>query len=669
MITVYNSDYKSKYTALFDEAYDIIKAKYDEDPVRYALDPNVLKHGCISSLEEYFAHIGYLAEHHSQNVNTFMASNATYQDTAKFLMLPMDEKHDVNAGCFYIDLNSRNIQIPAMYAKNGVSITGDQLAETLMFKVPRYFDYTDLTSTEIYVQWTNPAGKEGASRIVLVDFEAEEGYILFGWPLTSNVTVEGNNPLKFSVRFFTRDADKNIKYSLNTLPASVMIKQALYTNFNNDIAIDDPSALFNEAIRNGVNGDTVVPLIPKFFEEWVQDTDADGFRKVFLDENDALEMVVQGGSPDTGMIMYRWAYYPRFVNDNKVMVLNTHYREDYTTNEDNAREKPISVTEPLPDRTYWTKTEDGKYIPFAGNSFDEDETYYEMVSVYTIPAKSTPKDDVMKPNQEQWAGEYGHHITGDYKVMVLNKIGSSDPAESHETVVFTVPCIEYVNFESNLPDNAIIQGELGADLDVNVVVNDNADKTYVWTMRNLEHEAEVILDEDGKPYNNFFYKATKPGWYQVEVIGSLNREEMHNISNECKVTNPIAAPVIKEYYAGDIVRGTDINETFEIPAIFNKEMELKVEIDELNALETDKVTYTWYRNTVGANGETKNGEKIEAADGKEILEINGNVLKVKLPENAILGLAIYYCEISNTLGKDTLTTESDTFMLIGRTEQ
>lgn len=253
--------------------------------------------------------------------------------------------------------------------------------------------------------------------------------------------------------------------------------------------------------------------------------------------------------------------------------------------------------------------------------------------------------------------------------MVLNKIGSGDPAESHETVVFTVPCIEYVRFDSDLADNAVIENELGANLDVNVAVNDNAEKTYIWTMRNLEHDAQIIADEDGKPYNNFFYKATEPGWYQVKVIGSLNREEMYNISNECKVTNPITAPVIKEYYAGDITRGADINETFEIPATFDKEMELRVEIDELNALETDKVTYTWYRNTVGANGETKNGEKIEVADGNEIIAINGDTLKVKLPQNAILGLAIYYCEISNTLGDKTLTTESDTFMLIGRTEK
>lgn len=590
-------------------------------------------------------------------------------------MLPMDEKHDVNAGCFYIDLNSRNIQVPAMYAKNGVSVTGDQLAETLMFKVPRYFDYTDLTSTEIYVQWTNPAGKEGASRIVLVDFEAEEGYILFGWPLTSNVTVEGPNPLKFSIRFFTRDTDKNIKYSLNTLPASVNIKQALYTNFNNDLTIDDPSALFNEAIRNGINGNTIVPLIPVFFDEWVMEADKDGSRKISLNDNDALEMVVQGGSSDTGMTMYKWSYYPRFVTKNVAGDLNTHYSEIYTTSESTPREKPKSVTEPLENRTYWTKSEDGKYIPFAGDTFDAAETYYEMVSVYTIPAFTTSKENVMKPSKELWGDVNDenrvHHITGDYKVQVLNKIGSVDAAESHEVIVFTVPCIEYVNFENNLPSNAIINDELGyANLDVTVNVNDNAEKTYTWKMRNLDHDFEVIKDEDGiTPYNHSYYYATEPGWYQVEVTGSLNREKMSSISEECKVTHPITYPVITEYYAGNITRGADNNETFEIPVTFNQEIELKVEIEELNQLMTNGVTYTWYRNTVGSNGETKNGEKIEVVDGKEILEINDNILKVKLPENAILGLAIYYCEISNTLGDKTLTTESDTFMLIGRNEQ
>ena len=637
---------------LFDEAYQIIKKAHDADPEGVPMNENVLKNGRIASLEEYFAHIGYLADYHSNNLNTEMASNATYQKSAKFLMLPMDEKHDVNAGCFYIDLNSRNIQVPTVYSKYGVSVTGDQMAETLMFKVPRYFDYTDLTSTEIYVQWTNPAGEEGASRIVLVDYESEEGYILFGWPLTSNVTKESPNnaPLKFSVRFFVRDADKNIKYSLNTLTASVMIKQALYTNFNNNLKIDDPSILFGEAILNGVDTNMTLPKVPMFFSEWNLPA------KDSL-ENDTLELVTQGGAPDAGLVFYKWYYYPRFVEDNVVVDKKDDYQsKEYSANTNVPVEKPSNVLVPEDGRTYYVSDGQGGYVIFDGDTFEDNVTYYEMVNIYTIYNKDIAVEDVMEPSQKYWP-----HVAGDYKVTLLNRIGTAE-APSNATLTCTIPCIEYVKFTTDLKNNEVLntigEGDDAIDqaiLTVSVEVNDDAEKSYEWYKKDSSDGEYVAIT--GATNSNV--TVNTPGYYKAKVTGTLNREQMWNDSNECKVTYPAKAPEIKKYFIDDNEYTFNLDGVIETVPGLNKPTTFRIEIEELDEFKTDEVTYTWYRNTPNSNA-----KEVSVSDA-DIESINGNEITVKLLHNSALpvDIAFYYCEIANTLAGKTETTISEVFQI------
>lgn len=273
--TVYSAEYSAKYDVLFKEAFMALDARavngtgegpHDREDIQ--LTPEELATGTFTSLEEYYTRIGDLTRLHADQVGA-SEDNEGYSKYSKFLMLPMDEIHGNNV--LVIDPNSRAINVPASFARNGVSVTGDELAETLLFEIDRFFDITDLVTTDIYVQWTNPKGDEGASKITMIDYNSKAGKLLFGWPLTSKVTVENanqtNGQLKFAVRFFKRDGSGKINYSLNTLPATVTIKQALYTDWNENIEIDDPAQELRLAIENGPASDGPEPQVPVFFTD------------------------------------------------------------------------------------------------------------------------------------------------------------------------------------------------------------------------------------------------------------------------------------------------------------------------------------------------------------------------------------------------------------------
>lgn len=191
----------------------------------------------ITTLEEYFSWIRSLG-----NINR------------KYTILPLDEDH------FEINANTRAINIPASFKKNGVAVQGDDLAEVLYFKVDRYFDYMDLNNTDIYIQWETPKDPatgtttKSVSPAYIRDIESEPGKLIFGWALSDAITKQSGN-LKFSVRFFqwedpdkiniengaiTEDSKKVIAYSFSTLTAQVSINPSI--NFNpeaDEFLIDD----------------------------------------------------------------------------------------------------------------------------------------------------------------------------------------------------------------------------------------------------------------------------------------------------------------------------------------------------------------------------------------------------------------------------------------------
>jgi hypothetical protein len=137
--------------------------------------------------------------------------------------------------------------VPDSFATNGLGVQGDELAEIVYFSIDRYFDIIDLYDKEIFVQWEAPPapgsppnakGDQGLSVTINKTLSYEAGKVVFGWPITSDITKYPGN-VKFAVRFYERGTDSNGKtiltYSFSTLNAMAKINPAL------DFIINDES--------------------------------------------------------------------------------------------------------------------------------------------------------------------------------------------------------------------------------------------------------------------------------------------------------------------------------------------------------------------------------------------------------------------------------------------
>ena len=601
----------------------------------------------FTSLEEYYTRIGNLASLHSANVKT-SENNEGYSKYSKYLMLPMDEIHGNNV--FSIDPNSRVINVPASISRNGVSITGDELAETLLFEIDRFFDTTDLVTTDIYIQWTNPAGQEGASKITMVDYNSKPGKLLFGWPLTSKVTVENanqtNGQLKFAVRFFKREAGDSgrITYSLNTLPATVVIKQALYTNWNDLLDIDDPAAELAIAIENGPASDGPSAELPVIYMNleaiaYLDEGDAD-------EDKDSVNLQIRAVTKDSGVRRYEWIFKPSYIVDNKIVLGTSQVvpkQEEYVLTTDIAYNADKKYYKNLGEGGFKTYDPDvdGDFAVVKGG-------LYEPCSNLLVAWKD------------------GKHVTGTYTVKAYNRVGKSEV--SKESAIVTIPHPTEIKFseKGDLKANAWLtaNSETGALNNETLRVTTeatpgNTSTIYKWeytdTFNGVMSEVMTEPDDEGisvaKSISSFL-ELNEPGWYRVTATASLNKEELYTTSSTCRVLAPIEAPVIypDRNKDGDEQKAIDIADGEETTL----KVELKSNFDSL--LKSDNVTYQWYRNKPDMNGTPV------SIDDEDVKEIDMGELTIIKKAND--EFETFYCVVTNHLADKTASTTSSQFIIV-----
>ena len=241
MITYVDNSNHGVYRTRFEQATMILRE-----------NGNITSDSEITTLEEYFLYLKDLA-----------------LLDAYYTMLPVDED------TFDIDANTRKIAIPADFAKNGLGVQGDEIAEVVYFTIDRFFDATDLSdkSMQIAIQWENAAGVAGVSKEFVRDVTSRPGKLIFGWPLASEIT---NTPgkVKFSVRFYKigeREtlADNGatvlqqyLTYNFNTIPAEIVINASLdYSLYGKEKidSVDRESLIVNRI----VNSTLIDPAIPE----------------------------------------------------------------------------------------------------------------------------------------------------------------------------------------------------------------------------------------------------------------------------------------------------------------------------------------------------------------------------------------------------------------------
>ena len=203
---------------------------------------------------ELFTQLGDILNQNIETMGQYLDAISAGLPTlpSRFVRLPIDE--DV----FEVDANARIITVPKnSFAKNGVGVVGDELAEIVYFKINRYFDVADFGSADmnIYIQWENAAGEKGVSKAYAIDKESDPDYIYFGWALTTAITHKAGN-VKFNIRIFKLDTnsigERILGYSFSTQTAQVAIKAGLDLDIlDSELYVDDVADEINARLLGG----------------------------------------------------------------------------------------------------------------------------------------------------------------------------------------------------------------------------------------------------------------------------------------------------------------------------------------------------------------------------------------------------------------------------------
>lgn len=471
----------------------------------------------ITTLEEYFSWLYKIKEIGEDYI-------------LKYTTLPLDEPH------FEINANTRAITIPTDFKKNGIAVQGDDLAEVVYFKVDRYFDAVDLNSCEIYVQWELPKAKtKGVSPVSIKDIASEPGKLIFGWPISRDVTKEAGN-LKFSVQFYQLSSgseEAKVNYSFNTLTATVAIQNSI------GLDISDKDSYYEDDIGTRLN-DRIQPSVivggaqadePKFYAD--KDFSAAVYDMEYNQETGEYEVYnlqAQAYASDAGGISYQWWKIP-LSEDNEE---STNAKYNITSSASEVY-NVVDVDDLQAGRVYYIRT-------------GEEDTEYRYER-YTSPIPVTDEATRKKVFCEK-VTQYGVNEAGCYYVIAENRITNNASTKSSKTAKFPRPGAAVIEkFEAS--DSGILDENENCTLAVTAKNTAPEVLTYKW-YRHPAIKANMIDDPGVEKFVEISdatgseYVATEPGHYKVEVVNNRNNMSRSTESSYLRITGPVEAPVILE---------------------------------------------------------------------------------------------------------------------------
>lgn len=495
----------------------------------------------ITTLEEYFSWLSILG-------------NEELGGHRKYTVLPLDED------CFEINANTRAINVPASFKKNGIAVQGDDLAEIVYFKVDRYFDYKDLNTADIYIQWETPKDAEGkslkaVSEVYVRDIESEPGKLIFGWAISEAITgVSGN--LKFSVRFFEwEDADeaksgsnKKLVYSLSTLTAQVPIQASINLDIQTveNLYIDDCGDRLVQRLENSIIAGGYAAAEPIF----VKDLDKPNADLIYdlIFNPDASEDEVQYGyellahayATDTGSVSYIWKK-QELNEDNEVT------GEEITTS---IVENRMVEIEDVANAT----SEKYPYTLYQMNGSDINGKPIYTVYRGTLPPSVEDVEKGLRLFEKHSA--FTADSAGVYWVIAENRITNSSTPAFSKKAMFPRP--DYIKITEQPIAKGILRDidnddpDLGPVCPLSVKVEDQDStvqvKTYQWYRDsnyalNFGNEDPAYLLIEGE--TEATYNATEPGHYRVEITNTRNNAEKVVYSEKSRVTMPAQTPIIE----------------------------------------------------------------------------------------------------------------------------
>lgn len=612
----YVKDEAGNYVICHDTDFDPSKTYYLSDD--------------ITSLDEYFS---YIVELNAIN--------------KRYTILPLDKE------VFEIDANSRTITVPAVFAKNGISVQGDEVSEIVYFRINKFYDAIDLSIRDIYIEWKSAAkdenGKEiaGVSVPYVIDVESDPGYIIFGWPLSSKIT-QAAGQVSFAVRFYTFDKETDtLKYSFSTLTQTATIKPSLNFDLVNIIQdgslIDNADTLISDRfINSSVTAGSVKAEAPEFVQDLVEhlvlDIDEDGFR------TKPVTRSVQAIAKDAGQLSYAWKKYDYYNNEKLEIVFEITMAE--TKDQKRVEGKLYFTADAVGDRGY---------VLYKGDVFDKtSEDYvplYERFSTGTI------------------------NSIGKYFAIATNRVRQST-ATTDSKVCIVKPPVEPV-ITTNVADKAILNSlnTYTTVLKTVSVINDEGKATYQWfkqapgksTFEAIPGATDASYEIVGSATENATTGAEGDGLYKLVITNNLNRNVDGTMAKDdiesgvCRVTHPAAKMVV--------TATSDIDVT--VSEVENGEvLTINAELPKASAervpgwrLEEDSVTYQWYR--YRANGRDLAVDVVAAKAGNYEVAASDIAIAENAQDKkyAPQSSGVFYCLVTNKYN-GTIATQTSEFFTV-----
>lgn len=665
MITAFNANnYAQQW--FFKKAFNTLLVDHPD-----VLTEDEKKYGKFLSLDGYFAHMQDL-----------ILINPVYA------MIPSDEES------FKIDANTRTITIPASFNKCA-GVSGDDMCEIATFEIDRFYDYVDLATTNICVQWTTKSKKEGISHITLIDTDTIPGKIRFGWPLTGEMTEEAGS-LTFAIRFFLRDEkEQTLEYVLNTLPTAIIIREGLQVNEKDDkVIIESNNNLFTSFIRNSTN-----PSYPEAQPvTWgAPGTDLDKNAKV--DSKNTFELKAQGIVTDFGYVTYSWYFkessaseYVSIDDKDERFIISERFEEVK-----NHNGKRVGA------EYYYEKTKDltggfanpENFEPVVGE-LDAEKTYYERYAILTLNPEN---------NSQLITGKYQvgatNYVGQDYYILKeqedgeLVTIPARNQSNESRSSICEVRSPSEISFADNLDENKFLLGEKNKEkVTLSIATEKDAGVpllTHTWYKSNTE-----IQEVDMENLSNYSsletgtsevvgstYEATTPGWYFAVVQSKLNRKTEIKPTDICRVVyKPNKPELVKmdyspwtdaayanpeTYFKGDVWNIVDDKHLMSDTVASQQgdvfRLRVTTDIDNSSSkLLTDEVTYKWY--VILPDSQTREIVESDADINENGLvvancPVNTNYLDVRCVQNQTK--YTYYCVITNTLAGSSVSLTKDDY--------
>lgn len=591
----------SAYTKLFARANEVLRVHGSTD---------VFRNANIQHIDDYFACLKELAR-----IEKASANEEIEKIDPIFTILPATEDR------FHINADKREITTTGVLSKF-VGVKGDEIAEIIYFDIDRYFDAMDLADMDIIIQWKHEKDADSAgslSAIYKKSLTLESGKIVFGWPITSEVTAKPGK-IQYSVRFYRRDKDVNgndiLVYSFSTLTHTITIQPALDFELSQEMLdniINRDSYIYNN-LRNSTKAqltyDVAQPQIVGYYiltseDPIILDSEINATKTYNLPSTFVVKAEIPKTVSDSAYISASGLSYKWYRKDNPESGESVDMTEGASNLYVEITDRSENAYNPK-EIYYWFNAAENRYEPYAKNGdnspFDDrDQETGEFIPLYTRHSKFTPS-------------RAGYYYT------IANH--AYQPGEE-KTVTFDAWTVPYAaepiySYPENgrvvlLPDNGEVTFTIGA------TISDNGILTNKWYRNIFEDSLNGIqeyTDQNGESITTNECTASEEGYYFLKATNDYNGSTSNNYSESIQVVYEADTPNILEY----LINGKAVDASRPLTAIIGEIARIDVEMPVHGTL-----SYQWIN-----------------ADSGEILE--GEVRNnLELPT-----LGDFMCEITNT---------------------